>query len=150
MPRLIRTPEEILREEKRDLYYVEFSSVDGIFDERENPPGRAELIAWLEKHAPQCQIEPLGPSERSGWIVGGIHGRIRVDFDAEGLAEFCRVWENPDGMSNDPRFQCMLIRYVDWKRKEDKRELAPPRPHVMQAFGDSIHEFDRLYRELAK
>lgn len=150
MPLLVRTPEQILREEKRDLYYIEFSVFGETGNDSEDPPGRSELLAWLEKHIPQCQVEPLGPSEKSGWVVGGIHGRIRVDFDAAGLAKFCHTWENADGLSKDPRFQCMLIRYGDWKRKEDQEKPAAPRLHVVQAFEDSLRDFDSLYRALAK
>lgn len=75
---------------------------------------RKMLIRWLRKHLPRCRIELLGPPESSGWMEGGIFGRISIAFDEEGLAQFCKRWENADGSSIDPRFQLYLFRYEDW------------------------------------
>lgn len=112
---LVRTPDYIFREEKRDVFYIEFMRgrearrPDSLYE-------RKMLIRWLRKHLPHCRIEPLAPSENSGWIQGGIFGRIRIAFDEEGLQQFCKRWENADGSSVDPRFRLYLFRYEDWKK----------------------------------
>lgn len=75
MPLRVRTPEQIFREEKKDIFFIEFKAVEpldlefneeSLFDENEDPPGRGEIIAWLEEKLPHCKTEPLGPSENSG------------------------------------------------------------------------------------
>lgn len=110
---LVRTPDDIFREEKRDVFYIEFMRgrearhPDSLYE-------RKMLIRWLRKHLPHCRIEPLAPSENSGWIQGGIFGRIRIAFDDEGLQQFCKRWENADGSSIDTRFMLYLFRYEDW------------------------------------
>lgn len=142
MPMLVRTPQEIMRETKRDLYLIEFlfpgkfysfykAASDSAESEPEdqeteqathdNPPGRQEIIEWIESELPGTRWEPLAPSERSGIICGGIEGRICVHFDDAGLAKFCARWEHND-FSIDPRFQCVGLLYASCM----KDDMGPP------------------------
>lgn len=59
-------------------------------------------------------MELLAPSEYSGILEGGINGTTWVDFSPQGLKRFCHTWENDDGGSTDPRFQCYVMPYADW------------------------------------
>ena len=134
MPRLVRTPDNIFRAEPgKDLFYVEFLypgkqifiarwelawEEEGvpIFPDVDssNPPGRQELLDWLAATLPEVKVEPLGPMEGSGFIEGGIDGRLRIDFDPESLAVFCDRWEEEDGTSLDCRWQCYCMSYDSW------------------------------------
>ena len=77
MPLLVRTPEQIMREEpNKDLFYIEFNDLEQVSDPND-PPGRIELIEWFSTYLPNIKIEFLAPSEKSGYIIGGINGRTR-------------------------------------------------------------------------
>lgn len=135
MPILARTPEQIMREEPKDLYFIEFASASGeIFPldplrhiesgrhpRPDDPPGRAELLAWLAEHLPNMRIEPLAPYEDSCVISGGVLGRLRLDFDEESLQVYVKRWEDTDGKPIDPRFACYAINY-----SQLKDTLIPP------------------------
>lgn len=105
----IRTPEDIFRTEKKDVYALRFH--------QDNPAQKeqtlAEMQSWLQLNMPKSLTEILGPSEHSGWVEGGPT-MLRIDFQQEDLETFLKTWENPDGMSKDPRFQCCLLSYDEW------------------------------------
>lgn len=126
MNKLAKTVDQLLDETRRDLYFIEFRPFGSPFgeierliaglplgtrEERENPPGRAEIVAWLSEHLPHCAYGPLAPSKRTGVCYGGINGRIWVDFSEADAAVFGQTWENNAGESTDPRFQCYRIGY---------------------------------------
>lgn len=115
MPQIIRTPEDVFREEGKDIYVLCFKDGNGA------PAKQAEsdLIAWVEANLPGTRLEKLGYSEKSGWISGGVMG-LRVDFSEEGLKSFCDRWENADGQSLDKRFQCFLLQYKTWLEKSGR------------------------------
>lgn len=108
MPQLIRTPEQIFRDERKDLYLIRMCQGDG-----DDAPGWQEIQDWLREHAPNSPVEPLAPSEDSGWVMGYL-GDLRVDFTPEDLATFCARWEDGNGNSIDPRFQCYLWPFAPW------------------------------------
>ena len=110
MPQLIRTPEEIFREEAKDIYFIRFK------DEEPQSAASTEIETWITTNLPGTLIEPLAPSEHSGWIAG-YFGDLRIDFSEDGLRQFCDRWEMPDGASVDGRFQCYLVPYQVWLEK---------------------------------
>lgn len=164
MPLLIRTPDEIFRSEPgKDLYYVEFfypgkvaflhgmdySQVgDGVMhsspeEHSVNPPGRQELLDWLSATLPFVKVEPLAPREGSGFLAGGIEGRLRIDFDPDSLAIFCARWENEEGSSLDSRWQCYHFPYETWLEGRYPRtaELIRRHPTLSTACGDVVSMF---------
>lgn len=107
---LIRTPEDIFRAEGKDVYCLHFNQDDA----SQVAQTRSEMLDWLSQHLPGTRTELVGPSEHSGFLMGGP-AALRVDFSEQGLAVFCARWENPEtGLSLDPRFQCFLMPYADW------------------------------------
>ena len=114
MPRIIRTPEGVFREEGRDIYVVCFKDEDEAAAEQ----AESDLTAWVEANIPGTPLEPLGYSEKSGWICG-VMG-LRIDFSEEGLKKFCDRWENAEGKSLDKRFQCFLLQYKTWLEKSER------------------------------
>lgn len=116
MPQIIRTPEEVFRAERKDLYLIDFKP-KGLSGWSPNPPGRKELLDWFTANLPSVKIEPLGHSERSG-ILGGYFGRFRADFDQDSLAVYAAHWEDAEGKSIDPRWQCYLWPYELWLKKD--------------------------------
>lgn len=131
MPQLIRTPEQIFREEGKDIYLIRFSTDEDETDmfgaPPESLPGREEIQAWLKENTPGARIEPLAPSEKSGFICG-YFGDLRVDFSESDLAAFCARWEDGEGGSLDPRFQCFLWPYKFWFDKAGKFIPTKRRP----------------------
>ena len=148
MPIAVRTPEEIMLETKSNLYFIEFffpgkfftylpkfqrfydydlendETLAGLID-KNNPPGRQEVLDWLGINLPHIKWEMLAPPERSGILAGGLEGRICVHFDDDGLKLFCDRWEVND-TSVDPRFQCGFLIYESFMKN-----YIPPRDDEM-------------------
>lgn len=126
MVQLIRTPEQIFREERRDIYALRF------LQRREDDvrQTRQEMHAWFAKHMPDSRTESLAPSEHSGFIVGGPI-ELRIAFTDDDLQQFCQRWETPDGKSNDPRFQCYQYSYLAWWNKRGHYQPTLERPNIL-------------------
>jgi len=149
MPLLIRTPDDIFRQEPgKDLYFVEFYAIDSQSGkarpfEGRNPPGRQELMDWLAQTLPHVKVESLAPPEASGFIAGGVNGRIRIDFDTHTLKSFCDHWEDSSGKSKDPRWQCMQMSYHSWLDRYYplSAELLRSRQSLAIANGEKLNLF---------
>jgi hypothetical protein len=110
MPYLIRTPEQIFREEGKDIYFIHFTEERA----RESPIWR-DVQDWLATELPSVKVEMMASPEDSGGMSYG--GDLRVDFSESDLATFCAQWETEEGGSIDPRFQCYLWPYAVWHEK---------------------------------
>jgi len=115
MPKLVRTPEEVLRKTRRNLYLIKFTDA-GLHRTPEEISGRAELLRWFARNCPRVELEDLGPSETSGIIIGGIGTLMRVGFDKQSLAKYVAAWENPDASSKDPRWKCYCYAYRTYRK----------------------------------
>lgn len=126
MIQLIRTPEQIFRAERRDIYSLRF------LQEREDDvrQTRQEMQAWFAKHMPDSRTELLAPSEHSGFIEGGPI-ELRIAFTDADLQQFCQRWETPDGDSNDPRFQCYQYAYQSWWNKHGHYQPTLEQPNIL-------------------
>lgn len=121
MPQLVRTLNQIMREERKDVYFVRFHNADAPSESacsiRRNGTGsaaRKHLLAWLKRNLPSTCTEPIYPEG----ALGGIDRKladIRIDFDEGGLARFCAEWERPDGKSIEPHFQCYIEPFDRWR-----------------------------------
>ena len=114
MPMLVRTPEEILQSQQKDLYILRSSET-----ECRNAPGLLMIQEWIKENLPGTHMELIGPSAYSGMIMGGIGRDVWVDFSPEGLAAFCARWEKDD-QSVDPRFQCFIYPYAQWYQEHGR------------------------------
>ena len=122
MPQLIRTPEDIFRSEAKDIYFIAIKD-----DKGQESPAWGEIQEWLKTNLPNSRVEMMAPSEQSGWI-SGYFGELRVDFSEADLAAFCARWENADGGSLDPRFQCYYMPYQPWFEKISQYAPTIERP----------------------
>lgn len=129
MPQLIRTPEQIFREEEKDIYYIRFHEEYELDEPLEagTSPASKEMLEWLRTTLPHVRVEKMAPSENSGWL-SGYFGDIRVDFSEADLATFCQRWENAQGKSKDSRFQCFLRPYDTWAEAQAKFVPTIDRP----------------------
>jgi len=126
MPTLIRIPEEVLRQTRRNLYYIRFNVDPFKIEEKEDIPGRKELLDWFAKECPEVELEDLGVAQIGDMVIlsGCIGFLLRVDFDKASLAKFCTTWETPEGASLDPRWQCIVYPYKHYlKLPKEKRYL---------------------------
>lgn len=105
----IRTPEDIFRTEKKDVYALRFHQDKPAQKEQT----LAEMQRWFHLNMPQSPTEILGPSEHSNWLEGGPT-MLRIDFWQGDLERFLETWETRDGLTKDPRFQCCLLSYDEW------------------------------------
>jgi hypothetical protein len=127
---LLRTPEDIFRAEKKDLYVIhdekEWASFKSAEEKEERLPagdgdrsGLDLIKKWIEDNLPGTWMETIAPSEHSGFLSGGPTG-LRVDFTAEGLERFVAQWEDGSGKSLDPRIQCYIYPYEWWYRRHGR------------------------------
>lgn len=127
MPMLVRTPEDIFRAEKKDLYVLHSNEkVD------RDAPGLLMVKEWVNTHLRGTKMELLAPSEHSGIISGGIGKMVRIDFTPEGLEAFCDRWEKNDA-SVDPRFQCFIYPYDKWWNEHGRfvpTDVPPQKPGI--------------------
>lgn len=119
MPQIVRTPEDIFRAEGKDIYIIRFADGTDMDASATDSDARREILAWITDNEVANQVEPIGFSEYSG-LLGGSSADVRIDFTDEGLARFHARWEDSDGKSLDPRFQCYLIPYLDWFEKHGR------------------------------
>lgn len=122
MPMLVRTPEEIFRAEKKDLYVIH-----SLEDQERDAPGLLMIKKWIGENLPGTLMELLAPSEYSGYIEGGVGRSLRVDFSPEGLKTFCDRWEVNDA-SVDKRFQCFIHLYQRWYEAHGRFVPTPDKP----------------------
>lgn len=119
MPRIIRTPEDILRKTRQDLYFVRFT--DGFAANLDDRPvdGQAEFQAWFKTHQPHVVLEAIAPSEFSGFISSRSIGEIALlNWSDADIKAFAEAWETEDGGSLDPRWQVFLYRQEDLRQRE--------------------------------
>jgi hypothetical protein len=118
MIKKIRTPDEVFRREKTDIYFIDFR------EQKDSQRGlsQLEIENWLSKHLPEVKIELLGPFENSMFIEGGplMFRLIISDID---LKKFCEQWEDKHGKSVTNRFQLCQLSYQDWLIS---RKKSPP------------------------
>lgn len=112
MPQIIRTPEQIFREEAKDIYLIRIKDGKG-----QKSSAWREIQKWLKTNLPNTKVEMLAASSYDGW--DGYFGDLRVDFSEADLAIFCARWETTDGTGKciDDRFQCYLYPYQMWYDK---------------------------------
>lgn len=106
----VRIPEDIFREERRDVYALDFSR------SKTGPAHSMKLMElWLAKHLPASSVEMLAPSEHSRWIfLEGHLSSLSVDFADGDLLKFFKKWLTLDGRSKDPRFRSVFYSYQYW------------------------------------
>lgn len=129
MRRVIRTPEDIFREEHRDVYAIEF-----IEDGLKLKEAMRAIEKWLTKKLPLSKAEKIAPSVHSGWLwLEGAPRNLSINFSDVDLIKFFEKWLTLDGQSKDPRFICRFYSYSQWWQKHGHYmpTLAKPsRPNV--------------------
>lgn len=118
MPRTLRSPEEILRENPgQDVYLIHFTDAYRGLKPNPKPAGRADLLSWFAKHLPHVQLEALGHSEFSGVLVGGASGQYAIHWSENDIPIYSAAWENEDGHSIDERWQCYFYPQAEYARR---------------------------------
>lgn len=121
MPRILRTPEGILRETKADMVFVRFANGMEAHRRGKELAGKKELEDWLQTNLPGTRLELIGPSEFSGILFGGIGGDYAFWFASEAeVSQFSKFWEDGNGHSLDPRWQCFWYPIEEFQRRLDK------------------------------
>ena len=110
MPQLIRSVNEVMAAETRDMHFIEFK--DWPFASEGVKAAREQHLAWFA--AKGLRYEMVAPP---GWMEGDS-GIFAVHFDRINdprLAEYTAEFEMPDGSSLDPEsYQMVLLPYDAW------------------------------------
>lgn len=110
MTRRIRTPEDIFREERRDVYALEFTQKG-----TELQKAMRAMAQWLGNQLPASLAEPMAPSQQDGWLwLEGVPSNLSLNFAEGDLVKFFQHWLTPNGQSKDPRFICRFYSYSQW------------------------------------
>lgn len=117
MPYLIDTPEGWFRQHQRDIHILKYKVFKNFYD---LPKRRQKIIEkryrkdcdaleqWFQACLPHTELTILGPSEYSGYIIGGPAVKV-ADFDQAGLATFLEHWKPGQ------RWRVAMERYADWE-----------------------------------
>lgn len=113
MTRRIRSPEDIFREERRDVYALEFTSKGA-----ELQKAMSAMKQWLIKKMPRSSVELLAPSQHVGWLwLEGVPSNLSLTFGDGDLVKFFQHWLTADGQSKDARFICRFYSFRQWWEK---------------------------------
>lgn len=123
MPMLLSTPERWFRTRQCDFY--EFRPADAEDDRPVDLP--AELTDWLAASFPDRELQPLGPSEHSGWISGGPAMKV-LPLNTEEVQRYSQRWEDANGKSLDPRWQCFQWPCQMWRDRCARIEVTAGMP----------------------
>lgn len=116
MPMLISTPEGFFRAEKRDFF--EFSYC-GKPTKKAFKKHLSEFNAWWKATFPQYATTVLGPSEYSGWIIGGP-GMVTTPADELVKQGYLDRWSD----KSSP-WTMVHHRYSDWLELLESCEVIP-------------------------
>lgn len=123
MPMLISTKEQWFRKEKRDIWKLDFDlpyeQYQKLGDKKVQKMYKdemGELNAWIEANQPQVKWHVFGPSEYSGYMMGGPSYNVAEMTDDE-VAQFNTKW------CAHPYWRLERQRYSDWRTFLDSFEV---------------------------
>lgn len=123
MPQIISTPEAWFREKQTSFYQIDFDigydEYSQLGDEgwkRLIKAEKSSLEAWLVEFMPNVEWVVLGPSEYSGWIMGGPALKSAVLHD-----EQVNLFQS--GWSKHPYWRLVERRFEDWRSNMDRYVL---------------------------
>lgn len=129
MPYLIDTPEGWFRKHHRDIHVLEYEIPDDFekLSSRQQEALRKQyrqdsqiLERWIKANLPRVELTILGPSEYSGYIIGGPTMKV-ADFDASAREAFEQHWA-----AGRP-WRVRIEPYAAWAKKiESVRLLETP------------------------
>ncbi len=122
MPFIMKTIDQIMDEEKRDMFFIRFGQPFFDRGEPRDPRPRQEQLAWFEAKGLAYAI-----AAPRGWLEGDP-GSYAVYFDSPEdtrVAEYTSGFENADGGSLDPdAYQMVLMTYQSWLDEDGPGHLA--------------------------
>lgn len=141
MPYLIETPECWFRTNQRDIYELSYDVPENFFDLSAKAQKRIQtqyrkesrkLTAWFESNLPEITLTILGPSEYSGYILGGPTMKV-ADFDEKGLEVFNAHWRDKQP------WKIIVHSFAEWAQRLSNVHLlsAPADPEKSCSWWDT-------------
>lgn len=160
MPKLIPHPETLRRQTQQDVYFIgEFPVPDP-----DTPDGARSrfkfplaLSEWLAQHMSDVRWGEMGPSELSGWLLGGPRYYFLTLSEQQAL-EYAAHWERPDPLDNQGRnrdaaagFRCYVLPAHPWRERLDACVVhrAPPPASVQRFVAWNTPQEGWLWAEMA-
>lgn len=118
MPYLLNTPEGWFRTNQRDIHELAYDVPDNFWDlsakeqnriKRQYREDSKKLTKWFKENLPDVELTILGPSEYSGYILGGPTMKV-ADFDEAGRKAFEAHW------APKQPWQILVHSYADWAK----------------------------------
>ena len=129
MPYIVQSPEGWFRNKQRDICELAYGVPEDLWNRSKKKQNYYQaryrkdvkkLIWWLNRNLPSVEQSTLGPSEYSGYILGGPMMRV-VDFDVASRERFEAYWPE-----NKP-WRIVVHSYDEWaQRIANVRLLRPP------------------------
>lgn len=114
MPQLVCTPEGWFRTHQRDLHLIRPTKKE--VSKKEWISQQKKLHAWFAATLPSATLGVIGPSEYSGWLMGGP-AYISVDIDSSGIGIFNEAW------GADSFWKVESWSYADWRNRVESAIL---------------------------
>ncbi len=112
MPMILKSVDQIMDEEKRDMYFIDFGRFLLDHEEQSMLKRRQEHFEWFaSKGLRHASAAPRG------WMEGdpGLYAVYFTSQDDPCVAGYTALFENPDGSSLDPdTYRMSLITYQSW------------------------------------
>ena len=112
MPMILKSVDQIMDEEKRDMFFLDFGQFRFDGDEQLRLKRREEHFDWFA--AKGLRHAPAAPR---GWLEGdpGLYAVYFTGPDDPCVAEYTARFENADGSSLEPEvYQVSLLPYQSW------------------------------------
>lgn len=122
MPMILKSFDQIMDEEKRDMYFIDFGRFLCGLEEQSMLKMRQEHFEWFgSKGLRHASAAPRG------WLEGdpGLYAVYFTGLDDPRVAEYTARFENPDGLSLDPdTYQMSFVTYESWLAHDGPGHLA--------------------------
>ncbi len=122
MPMILKSVDQIMDEEKRDMYFVDFGRFLSDHDKPLMSQRRQEHFEWFgSKGLRRALAAPRG------WLEGdpGLYAVYFTGPDDPRVAEYTARFENPNGSSLEPDiYQMSFITYESWLAHDGAGRLA--------------------------
>lgn len=112
MPMILKSVDQIMDEEKRDMFFIDFGRFLLDHDKQSMSQRRQEHFDWFA--AKDLRHASAAPR---GWLEGdpGLYAVYFTGPDDPRVAEYTARFENADGSSLEPEvYQMSLLPYQSW------------------------------------
>lgn len=116
MPRLLKTVDQIARENKQNILFVDFTTPtqrESVFPIDHDRQSREDFLKWLSTEVPNVEAIEAYPPLDSGTILYSYNGTLAfILSETDQPKEFKAIvdhWESADGTPKNPNVRLFIV-----------------------------------------